>query len=208
MATIRAGVQGLESVRAMQRLLEPARFDKAIKGGIAYASKAVPPAVAKGISANYAISSARIKRDIETARVSPTGTEASIGFSRVPPTLVQYQARAGGRGRQPGLGQGLGWGPPITPGRPLTALLLKSGGRQEFKRAFLITGRGGNRVAVERKTRDRRSKLRGVPGPSIGSIFLGHGQLSDELQASVNDRVKEQFEKGFDRVWSAAARGF
>lgn len=208
MTTIRAGIQGLGTIRGLQRALEPERFARALKGAIAYASKAVPPAVAKGISANYAISSARVKKDIDKARVSADGSEASIAFSRRPPTLVQYQARAGSRGRQPGLGQGLGWGPATTPGRPLTALLLRAGGRQEFRRAFLITGRGGNRVAVERKTRDRRSKLQGVPGPSIGSIFLGQGQLSEELQASVNTRVQEQFEKGFDRVWSAAARGF
>lgn len=208
MTTIRAGIEGLDTIRGLQRALEPERFARALKGGILYATKSVPPAVAKGVSASYAISSARVKKDIDKARVSSDGTEASIAFSRVPPTLVQYQARAGARGRQPGLGQGLGWGPPITPGRPLTALLLRAGGRQEFRRAFLITGRGGNRVAVERKTRDRRSKLRGVPGPSIGSIFLGQGQLSDELQASVNARVKEQFEKGFDRVWGAVGRGF
>ncbi len=208
MASIRAGIQGLESVRAMQKLLDPKRFAKAIRGGISYAGKSVPPRVAQGISASYAISSARVKRDIEKVRVSTDGTEATIGFSRRPPTLIQYQARAGSRGPQPGLGQGLGWKPPLTPGKPLTALLLRASGRQEFRRAFIIRTVTGNRIVVERKTRDRLSKLKAVPGPSIGSIFLGKGQLADQLQASVNARVQEQFEKGFDRVWSAVGRGF
>jgi hypothetical protein len=208
MANIRAGIEGLETIRAMQQLLDPQRFAKAVRGGIAYAGKAVPPRVAQGISASYALSSARVKKDIEKVRVSPDGTEAVIGFSRLPPTLIQYQARAGSRGPQPGLGRGRGWGPPLTPGKPLTALLLKASGRQEFRRAFVVTGKGGNRIVVERKTRDRLSKLKAVPGPSIGSIFLGKGQLADQLQASVNARVQEQFEKGFDRVWSAVGRGF
>lgn len=208
MATIRAGVQGLESVRAMQRLLDPARFEKAVKGGVAYASKAVPPAAAKGISAHYGISSARIKRDIEKARVSPTGTEATIAFSRRPPTLAQYGARMGARGRQPGLGQGLGWGYPSPTGKPLTALVLRSQGRQQFRGAFLATGSAGNRLVLRRRGGADRAPLVAVYGPSVGSIFLGQGQLSDQLQFNVMARVQEQFEKGFERVWGAVGRGF
>lgn len=204
MAQLNLQLQGLDSIQRMQRFLQPATFDKAQSAGIIYASKAVPPVVAKGIGAAYNIKAARIKRDIKTPRI--TSTAAVIPFERTPPTLTQYGARPGTRGQQAGQGRGLGWAAPSPRGKPVTATILRSQGRRPIPGAFMITGTGGSLVAVRRNA--TTGKLEGVHGPSVGSIFLGNSKLAATLQAATTARINEQFEKGFQRSIDAAARGY
>jgi hypothetical protein len=205
MASITARITGMEGLGAMQALLDPKLFAKAEKGGIAYAAKSVPPAVAKGLTASYGISSARVKDGIGKIRIQDAGSTAIIPFSRRSPTLRQYQAKPGSRGgSQPGLGQGKGWGKPRRKGRPVTALLLRSRGRQSFPSSFFATGEQGNQLVLRRS----KGRLIGVYGPSIGSAFLGASGPGPQLRADVSTRIQEQFAKGYQRVLDAAARGF
>jgi len=205
MASITARITGMEGLQAMQALLDPKLFAKAEKGGIAYAAKSVPPAVAKGITANYGISSARVKQGIGKISIRDAGSTAVIPFSRRSPTLRQYQARPGSRGgSQPGLGRGRGWGKPRRKGRPVTALLLRSQGRQQYRSSFFATGEQGNQLVLRRKG----NRLIGVYGPSIGSAFLGNSGPGPQLRADVAERIQEQFTRGYQRVLDAAARGF
>ena len=196
---------GLSDLQKMQAFLSPANFAKAQRAGVSYASKAVPPAVAKGIGAAYNLKAARIKQDIYPVRIDPNGESATIRFSRRPPTLTQYGARPGTRGIQPGLGRGLGWGKPSPPGKPLTATILRAQGRQPIPGAFIATGNSGNQLVLRRSS---SGQLRAVYGPSIGSIFLGRSAIAPSLQATVKQRINDQFIKGFERSWSASARGF
>lgn len=200
-----ARITGIEGLDALQAFLNPDLFDKAAKAGLAYAAKAVPPAVAKGITEQYGISSARIKQDISGVRFQDGGLTATIAFSRRPPTLLQYGAKPGSRGGpQPGLGRGKGWGKPKRPGKPVSALVARSVGRQQFPTSFIARGAQGNQLVLRRS----KGKLISVYGPSIGSIFLGQSAIGDALRASVQARIQEQFEKGFQRAVDAAARGF
>lgn len=206
MARIALSLEGVDQLKKLQAFLNPKLYDKAIKGGISYASKAVPPTVAKGITASYALPSARIKKDIAKPQITDGGQTALLRFSRRPPTLTQYGARPGTRGGpQPGMGRGMGWGPPSKPGRPLTATVLRSQGRKPYANAFMTTGNSGNKVVLRR---DSQGNLYGVYGPSIGSIFLGKSAIAQQLQTEVGKRVGEQFKKGFERVLGAASRGF
>ena len=204
MANLTVGVDGIDSIRRMQTLLSPALLTKAQAGGIAYASDAVPPAVAKGITAAYNITSTRIKQDIRGIRFNADKTEAIVGFSRRTPTLIQFKPSPGKRGRQRGLGRGMGWSAAIKPGTPLRATILRSQPRQPIANAFIATGASGNTVVLKRVG----SKLVGVPTVSIGSLFLGQSKIGPALRATVEQRIGEQFIKGFDRVLGAAARGY
>lgn len=204
MANVTFTVEGVDALRKMQTLFAPAVMQKATAGGIKAASSAVPVAVAKGISAAYNIPSARIKADIRGVRFNSDQTEAVIGFSKRPPTLTQFKPTPGKRAPQRGLGRGKGWAKPTNPGTPLRAAIVRSQGRQDFRGAFLATGQNGNAIVLRRQG----DKLKGVYGPSIGSIFLGQSKIGPQLKATVEQRIGEQFIKGYDRVLSAAARGY
>ena len=204
MANVTLSLEGLSQLQKMQAFLSPAAFTKAQRSAVLYASKAVPPAVAKGIGASYNIKAARIKQDISGVRLDPNGESATIRFSRRPPTLAQYGARPGTRGYQPGLGRGMGWAKPTRPGKPLTATILRSEGRKPYTGAFIASGNAGNQLVLRR---DSNGRLYSVYGPSIGSIFLGRSAIADSLQATVKQRINEQFAKGFERAMNAAARG-
>jgi hypothetical protein len=198
-------IEGLEQLKKMEFFLQPENLLKAERGGVAYAAKSVPPVVAKGIGASYFIKAARIKQDISSVRIDPGGTSANIKFSRRPPTLLQYGAKPGKRGHQAGLGRGLGWGPAKPAGKPVTATKLRSQGRKPEKSAFITTGLSGNKVALRRRSTGR---LVGVYGPSIGSIFLGKGRHSQELQINTARLINQEFVKGFQKKLDDIARGY
>ena len=205
MAGLSMSISGLDRLQQMQAFLNPATFAKAQRGGVAYAAKSVPPVVAKGIGAAYNIRAGRIKQDISSVRVDPDGASATIKFSRRPPTLIQFGAKPGKRGSQPGLGRGLGWGKAKPAGKPLTALVVRADGRKARPGAFIAIGKSGNQVVLRRRT---SGKLIGVYGPSIGSIFLGTSTISDQLQFAVKARITEQYVTGFQRVLDSASRGY
>lgn len=204
MASVTLTLDGVDGLKAMQALLKPAQLAKAQAGGVRYASKAVPPAVAKGITAVYNITSARVKADIRGVRFNADQTEAVVGFSKRPPTLAQFKPTPGKRSPQAGLGRGMGWAKPSKPGTPVQATIVRSQGRQAFRGAFLATGLNGNQLVLRRQG----EKLKGVYGPSIGSIFLGQSKIGPALRSEVERRIGEQFVKGFEREMGRAARGF
>jgi hypothetical protein len=204
MASISITVSGIAELKRLQLALDPKLYTKAMRGGISYASKAVPPAVAKGISSTYNIASSRVKKDISGIRFEEQGQSASIRFSRRSPTLTQFRPNPGRRSPQPGLGRGMGWGKPRKPGRPLTATLIKANGRQPFTGAFLAQGLNSNSLVLRK---DSSGRFYGVYGPSIGSIFLGQSTIGPQLRDDVAQRINEQFIKGFQRVLDSAARG-
>lgn len=205
MARLTLQLTGLNTLQKLQQITSPALFQKAQKGGVSYASKAVPPAVAKGISTSYNITSARVKKDISSVRFAGDGTSATIGFSRRPPTLTQFKPNPGRRGPQKGLGRGKGWSTAQPPGRPVTATIIRNKGRQTFPGTFVVTGNSANRLVLRRTS---SGELQGVYGPSIGSIFLGRSHIGPQLRADVEKRITEQYIKGFQRVLDSAARGY
>jgi hypothetical protein len=205
MANVRFQIDGLDELVAMYEGISPKALDKASRSAIRYASKAVPPAVAKGVTQAYGIKSARVKQDISRVRIDQGGQAAVVGFSRRPPTLMQYGAKAGTRGTgRRGLGRGRGWSPPAKPGKPLTAMTLKAKGRQKVPGAFIARGNNGNQLVLQRQG----DKLKALYGPSVGSIFLGRSEVGEQLKSDVEQRVSQQFVTGFERALKASARGF
>ena len=205
MANVRFQIDGLDELVAMHEGISPKALDKASRSAIRYASKAVPPAVAKGVTQAYGIKSARVKQDISRVRIDQGGQAAVVGFSRRPPTLMQYGAKAGTRGTgRRGLGRGRGWSPPAKPGKPLTAMTLKAKGRQKINGAFIARGNNGNQLVLQRQG----DKLKALYGPSVGSIFLGRSEVGEQLRSDVEQRVSQQFVTGFERALKAGARGF
>lgn len=204
MAGITLKLEGLDQLRQMQALISPANFEKAQRAGIAKAAGTVKPQVAKGIGASYNLSAARIKQDISGVRIDSDGSAATIRFARRPPTLAQFKPSPGRRGRQPGLGRGMGWGPARPPGRPLSAVQFKPAGRQTFRGAFLAAGKNGNLLVLRREG----DRLVALYGPSVGSIFLGQSKIARDLQGQVQQRLAAEFVKGFDKKLSDIARGY
>jgi hypothetical protein len=204
MASISLSLAGIDQLQRLKAFLDPKLYDKALRGGITYGSKAAPPAVAKGITASYSLSAARVKKDISRTQFVDGGQTALIKFSRRPPTLTQFKPKAGTRYPQPGLGQGLGWGKPVKAGKPITAVINRSKGRQAFDGAFFAQGLNSNSLVLRKGSNGR---FYGVYGPSVGSMFLGNSAIGPQLRDDVQKRIQEQFIKGFQRVLDSAKRG-
>jgi hypothetical protein len=204
MASTTFTVTGAEELKRLRSFLDVKLYDKATRGGISYAAKAVPPAVAKGISSTYNISSKRVKKDVTKVRFADGGQTAVIGFSRRPPTLTQFKPKAGTRYPQPGLGQGKGWGKPTKAGKPISAVINRGKGRQAFDGAFFAQGLNANSLVLRKGSNGR---FYGVYGPSVGSMFLGNSAIGPQLRDDVQKRIQEQFIKGFQRVLDSAQRG-
>lgn len=190
---------GVEDLLKLKAFTDPKLYEKALQGGLKYASGSVPTAAAKSIRQEYTIPSARVKQDIKGPFIR--GDEATLIFSRKPPTLVQFGFNPGKRGGpQPGLGQGKGWGKPKPKGKPASAKILRAGARLSYPNTFLAKGLPFTRL--------KTGKLKVEHGPSTGSIFLGRSQFGDQFRAEVQARMNEQFIKGVQRVLDSAARGY
>jgi hypothetical protein len=206
MAGITLKIEGLSQLQKMLEFTDPKNFAKAQRAGIAKASKAVKTQVAKGIGERYNFKAARIKQDISDVRIASDGLSASIGFSRRSATLAQFGMNPGRRGGpQPGLGMGMGWGKPVKPGRPLTAMVLRADGRKAYSGAFVFIGKNDNQV-VGRK--DKQGKIKSLYGASVGSIFLGKGRYALELQKKARLVINAEFIKGFEKKLDDIARGY
>ena len=189
----------------MMEIVDPKNFAKWSAEGVRYAAKSVPPAVAQGIVAAYNLRSARVKQDIKPPRIASDGSSATIAFKRRPPTLIQFEPNPGRRGPQPGLGRGLGWGPAKPAGKPLAVTIIKGGGRQSIRNAFIAAGANGNRLVFKRKA---DGALEALYGPSIGSIYGGKSAIGEQLRSDVQARIHQQFIVGFQRVLDSASRGY
>jgi hypothetical protein len=202
-------VDGLDQLEAMRRFVSPGTFERAIRAGLAQAGKATPPAAAKAIGREYNLLARRIKADIRGPFIR--GNEATLLFSRRPPSLGAYGFKPGSRGGpQPGLGRGMGWGRPAPAGKPATASILR-GQRQAYPSTFLAPSRSGQLLPfrpVGGYSRNGRRRLAVTYGPSIGSLFAGKSEHGPLIRAEVESRISEQFIKGFQRVLDSAARGY
>jgi hypothetical protein len=204
MASVSVSLAGIDQLKRLQAFLDPKLYNKALRGGITYGSKAAPPAVAKGITASYNLSAARVKKDISRTQFVDGGQTALIRFSRRPPTLTQFKPKAGTRYPQPGLGRGMGWGKPTKAGKPISAIINRGNGRKSFDGAFFAQGLNANSLVLRKGSNGR---LYGVYGPSVGSMFLGDSAIGPQLRDDVQKRIQEQFIKGFQRVLDSAKRG-
>ena len=197
--TLDLKLSGVNTLNPLLEFTNPKLFAKAVKGGISYASKAGVTASSKAITARYNIKAARVKQDIKGPFIR--NDTATLVFSRRSPTLNQFGLTPGARGgKQPGLGQGLGWGKPSPKGRQLSARIFKGEARTTYPRAFIQRGLPF--------TVGKRGKLRVLYGPSVGSDILGNGRYSAVIRSEVTARINEQFITGFQRVLDSASRGF
>ena len=205
MSLVRIEITGLDQLAKMREALGPDLLKRATRAGVTAAAKSVAPKVAQSISQRYGLPSRRVRADVRAVRIAPDGQSATVAFSRRPPTLTQFGAKPGTRGRQPGLGRGLGWGKPVKPGRPLSALVDRAAGRQPMPGAFMVTGNSGNRLVLRR---GRGGKLEALHGPSVGSIFAGQSKIGPVLRAETEILIRQRFISGFQRVLDSAARGY
>lgn len=193
---LRLDLDGADKLSKMAAIFTPALFDRALVGGVAYAAKSVPPAVAKAIGAGgrYNMKAAAIKNDIsKQPRFFDGGRSASISMSRKPRTAAQFGGRQTSKGY---------------------SFSIIKGERQLFTRGFVGRGKLEGlplyrvRAGSEAKAAGGKSKLDVIHGVSVGSAFMGGSRFADVMQAEVEARMSQQFLTGIDRELARAARGF
>ena len=200
MPSIDLKITGIETLKPLLKFTNPKLLAKAVQGGIEYGSKAGATQAAKSVTSRYNIKSGRVKQDIRGPWI--TQGQATIAFSRRPPTLNKYGLTPGRRGGpQPGLGQGMGWGKPSPKGKPITARIFKGGQRQTYRGVFLVKGLPMRWVKA-------KSKFELIYGPSVGAEIFGKGRYAPVIKAEVQQRIQEQFITGMQRVLDSAARGY
>ena len=193
-------ISGIEALSPMQQLANPARLEKVLRSSLAYASRSVPLAVGRAVSARYGITSTRVRQDSFPPVFSGSGEDfvATLRFSRRPPTGMQYRPREVG----PNLRLGI-----FRRGQPT---IVQHGfvgtmrGREATLKPDPSTAYGPDLQAG--RARPRRG-LDVVYGPSVGSAFLGQSTYGEEIRKEVSSRIQEQFEKGVDRALRAIERG-
>jgi hypothetical protein len=198
--TVDLQLTGLETLKPLLAFTSPKLLAKAVKGGISYAAKAGKTQAAKSVASRYTIKSARIKQDIKGPYIR--NDEATLYFSRRPPTLNQFSLTAGKRGGpQPGLGRGMGWGKPSPKGKPITAKIFKEGQRQTYRGLFMVNGLPMRYIRATKKFEVEY-------GPSIAGDIFGKGRYAAVMKAEIAARMNEQFVTGMQRVLDSAARGY
>lgn len=191
-------IQGLDTLKRLELSLKSDLLAKVNKGGLDYAAKSVPTAVSTAVRKYYPVPSARIKADIKGPYLKPES--ATISFSRRAPTLNQFGFKPGSKGRQRGLGQGLGWGKAKPPGKPARAKIFKDLQPRKYPTGFVLNGLPF--------VRNRDGSIDVLHGPSLGSMFLGSSRFGDAIREQVQARMQEQFLQGAKRALSAVERGF
>ena len=181
-------LSGTEQLLKLTAITNPKLYDKALKGGLTYASRSVPTTAAKSIRERYNISSSRIKQDIKGPFIA--GDKATIVFSRKPPSALQY----GGKD-------------PMRPGRGLTVMVFK-GVRQQVNRGFIVRSGPLQGKPFRRVSNQPDAKLKFVSGPSIGSIVLRNSSFAQSIRDELQVRMNDQFIKGIQRVLDSAQRGY
>lgn len=179
---------GAQDLFKLKAFLAPKLFQKAIRGGLSYAAKAGSVSVAKSIGSVYTLKAARIKQDIKGPFIR--GDEATIIFSRKPPTALQYGARD-----------------PMKPGRGLTVAIIR-GQRKPVARGFIVRSGRLAGMPFHRANNTHASPIHMVIGPSIGSIALGDSEFGAMIRAELSDRMNVAYIKGVERVLDSAARGY
>ena len=181
-------LSGINELLKLKSYTDPKLYEKALKGGLSYASRSVPTTAAKAIRERYNISSSRIKQDIKGPFI--TGDQATIVFSRKPPSALQY----GGKD-------------PMRPGRGLT-VMVQRGQRKPVARGFIVRSGALQGKPFQRVSDQPNAKLRFVSGPSIGSIVLRNSSFGQLIRTEMEVRMNEQFIKGIQRVLDSSARGY
>lgn len=182
-------LDGQKQLSAMTAFLSPATFDRALKGGVKYASKAATPAIAKSVGQRYSLRARDIKADInggKDPRFFDGGTSAVISLSRRPRTAAAFGGRQNKRGY---------------------SFAIFKGERQKFRRGFLAQGKQGIPLPFYRESK-ARYPIAVIHGPSLGSVFLGASRFGDVMKKEVELRMAEQFIKGIERELASKRRGF
>ena len=177
-----------EGLDLLLQFTDPALHRRAIKAGLKNAARGVRTLAGKEIGARYNLKSARIKDDIKGPRFRAGDTEVEFGFSLKPPTLSpSYGYRDTGKG--------------------LRGKVFRSGSTQRVARGFQMVGEKGSATALGWRRVNARGRLpiEVLHGPSVGSIALGKGRFSDDLQQAMGDRAMEQFTKGVENALARAA---
>lgn len=193
-------IAGTKQLSAMQQLLDPKAFDKAIRSGVSYATKSVPPATAKAISSRYTITSTRVKAAISAPAIRGTGLDlqATMRISRQPPTVLQFKARQ----RGPDLVHSLFKGQATVTRHGFIGIA-----RGQRLPLYPVRSKPYGPDLSSGRTKPRPS-LDVVHAPSIGSIAFGKSLYGPQIEAEIKARIIEQFQKGVDRQFKAASRGF
>ena len=185
---LNVSLEGAEKLSAMQAILTPKLFDRALAGGVRYAARSVPTAVSKAATApgRYNIRAKAVRDDVKRPVFGDGGRTARIPISRRPRTAAQFGGRQTRRGY---------------------SFAIIRGERQTFTRGFLAPGKQGIMLPFYREGK-ARYPINIIHGVSTGSMFLGDSRFGEVMKKEVEQRMSDQFLKGVDRELGRATRGF
>jgi hypothetical protein len=182
--TVQFSIAGSENLSLMIEVLQPRLYERAQREGLAYAGRGGRTTIAREIGQRYALAAARIKQDISNPSINPVRAEMTIVFNRKPPSAISYGGSDTGKG---------------------LAMTVFRGQRVQVSRGFIVKA-GRLQGRPFRRRTSSRNPIDFVSGPSVGSIALGEGKFSQDIQNSGLERIQEQYLKGVDRSLAAAAR--
>ena len=183
---LQINLDGVEKLSAMKAFLEPAAFDRALKGGTRYATKATPPAISKAVGARYTMKAGEIKKDIKGPNFSEGGKSATLILSRRPRTAAAFNGKQTSQGYR---------------------FAVYRGQNVTVKNGFLAKGKQGIMLPFYREGKGRYP-INVIHGPSLGSVFVGNSKYGDVMKKEVGDRMQKQLVVGIERELKRSARGF
>jgi hypothetical protein len=187
-------VSGLNGMKA---LANPAQFRKAVQAGLRYASPSVKKTAAKEIGAKYALSAARIKKDIKDPKY--TSDSILVTFNRVPPSLRAYGGKPiRSRTTAAGIGTPIG----------VKYRIFRGQTEKRDNVFWLQLGSVPFPGIPFRRDGPGSAGLVALYGPSIGSIFTGDSKFGEALRKATTEAAQVQFVKGVERYQSRIARGY
>jgi hypothetical protein len=184
---------------------------KAIRMGVRDAARAGRTTLAKSIGQRYALSAARIKQDVPTARIADGGQTAVITTSRKPITAMQFKPKETSQGLSISIYRGQRT--VVKSGFMQHSNKGKFSGRMPFRPAAngrLYSGDANRTDEGGWKLKARAKPRKGldlVVGPSIHAIYTG-GEWSPALQARTEVRIEDALESGILRALGAMGRGY
>lgn len=166
-----------DAIRTLENAVDVRTYEKATMAGMKYGAKAGKTRMAKEITARYSLKSARVKQAISDPILIDGGREAVLKVSRKSPTATTYGFKDNGR--------------------RVSGSFIK-GRRVTISRGFAMVG-GQGAGLIYRRLRSTQYPIDVVHGPSVGSIAIGKGAFSEQIQRETHKRVAEQWVVGVER---------
>jgi len=199
-----------EGFDAMLAIVNPKLFERTVRTVARKTGSNAKTQIAKAITARYNLTSARIKKDIEPAKLTADGI--SMVLKRRPaPTIGAYGGvfnPSGGRTSASIGGSGSG---------ATSWKIFRQGGKTTSANVFWRRAKSGKMLPFVSSSsglpgpfypKGSPHGIRVMYGPTVGSVFAGDSRYGDEIRVKVGSQTQLAFTKNVEAEMARIARGF